>query len=50
MRARVFFVPVLLFALAYSGLAQEDRPLIMTNRTAAPLQITEAHFGQNALG
>ena len=50
MRARLFFVPVLIFALAYSGFAQEDRPLIITNRTDAPLRITEAHFGQNAHG
>jgi hypothetical protein len=50
MRARLFFVPILLFALARSGLAQEDRPLIITKRTDAPLQITEAHCGQNAHG
>ena len=50
MRARLFFVFVLLFALARSGLAQEDRPLIITKRTDAPLQITEAHCGQSARG
>ena len=50
MRARLFFVPLLLFALARSGLAQEERPLIITNGTTAPLQITEAHCGQNAHG
>jgi hypothetical protein len=50
MRARLFFVPVLFFALARSGLAQEDRALIITNRTDAPLRITEAHCGQHVHG
>ena len=50
MRARLFFVPVLLFAVARTGLAQEDHPLIITNRSDAPLHITEAHCGQNAHG
>ena len=50
MRARLLFVPVLFFALARSGLAQEERPLIITNPADAPLRITEAHCGQNAHG
>ena len=50
MRARLFFVPVLFFALARSGLAQEDRALIITNRTDAPLRITGAHCSQNVHG
>jgi hypothetical protein len=48
MRARLFFVLVLPFALAYSGLAQMYRPSIITNRADAPLQITEAHCGEHA--
>ena len=48
MRAKLFFVPLLLFALASSGLAQVDRPTIK-NKPDAPLQITEAHCGQSAL-
>jgi hypothetical protein len=46
----LFFVPLLPFALACSGLAQVDRPPIITNRTDAPVQITEAHCGQHAHG
>jgi hypothetical protein len=46
MRTRLFFVPVLLFALAYCAFAQVDHPLIK-NKPDAPLQITEAHCGQN---
>ena len=49
-RVRLFLEPLLLFALAYSGLSQLDRPLIITNKTDAPLQITEAHCGQHAHG
>jgi hypothetical protein len=45
-RMRLFFLPLLLFALACSGFAQVDRPLIK-NKPGAPLQITEAHCGQN---
>ena len=48
MRARLFFVLVLPFAPACSGLAQINRPSIITNRADAPLQITEAHCGQHA--
>src|SRR5207245_10298819 len=47
MRVRLFFVPLLLFALACSGFAQVDHALIK-NKPDAPLQITEAHCGQNA--
>ena len=43
---RLFFVPVLLFGLACSGFAQGDHPQIK-NKPDAPLQITEAHCGQN---
>ena len=50
MHASLFFVPLLPFALACSGLAQVDRPSIITNRTDAPVQITEAHCGQDAKG
>ena len=50
MRVRLFFVLELLFALAYSGLAQVDRPSIITNKADAPLQITEAHCGRHAHG
>ena len=50
MRVSLFFVPLLPFALACSGLAQVDRPSIITNRTDAPLQITEARCGQHAHG
>lgn len=46
----LFFVPLLPFALASSALAQVDRPSIITNRTDAPVQITEARCGQNAHG
>jgi hypothetical protein len=49
-RLRVFLEPLVLFALAYSGLAQVDRPLIITNKTDAPLQISGAHCGQHAHG
>ena len=42
MRVRLFFVLVLLFALASRGLAQVDHPLIK-NKPDAPFQITEAH-------
>jgi hypothetical protein len=49
MRVRLFFVPLLLFALACSGFAQVDHALIK-NKPDAPLQITEAHCGQNAQG
>jgi hypothetical protein len=49
-RVRLFLEPFLIFALAYSGLAQVDRPLIVTNKTDAPLQINEAHCGQHARG
>ena len=46
MGARLFFVPVLPFALTCSGLAQVDHAKIK-NKPDAPLQITEAHCGQN---
>ena len=46
MKTRLFFVPVLLFALAGSAFAQVDHPQIK-NKPDAPLQITEAHCGQN---
>jgi len=46
MNVRLFFVPVLLFALASSAFAQVDHPQIK-NKPDAPLQITEAHCGQN---
>jgi hypothetical protein len=50
MRARLFFVPVLLFALSTcSGFAQVEHPQIK-NKPDAPLQITEAHCGQNPPG
>src|SRR6266566_1188092 len=49
MRVRLFFVPLLLFALACSGFAQVDHALIK-NKPDAPLHITEAHCGQNAQG
>lgn len=49
MRTRLFFVPVLLFALACSGFAQLDHPQIK-NKPDAPLQITEAHCSQTPLG
>ena len=49
MRTRLFFVPVLLFALACSGFAQVDHPQIK-NKPDAPLQITEAHCSQSPLG
>jgi len=49
MKMRLFVVPVLLFALASSGFAQVDHPLIK-NKPDAPLQITEAHCGPNAPG
>jgi len=49
MRKRLFFVPVLLFALACSGFAQVDHPQIK-NKPDAPLQITEAHCSQSPLG
>jgi len=45
-QTRLFFVPVLLFALACSAFAQVDHPQIK-NKPDAPLQITEAHCGQN---
>ena len=46
MRVRLFFVLVLLFALASSGLAQVDHPLIK-NSPDAPFQIIEAHCGKS---
>src|SRR5215472_3580783 len=49
MRTRLFFVRVLPFALACSGLAQVDHPKI-ENKPDAPLQITEAHCDQDAQG
>jgi len=45
-QTRLFFVPVLLFALTCSAFAQIDHPQIK-NKPDAPLQITEAHCGQN---
>jgi hypothetical protein len=49
-RVRLFLEPFVVFVLAYSGPAQADRPLIITNKTDAPLHITEAHCGQHAHG
>ena len=49
MNMRLFFVPLLLFALARSSLAQVDHPQIK-NKAHAPLQITNAHCGQNEHG
>ena len=49
MGVRLFFVPLLLFALAHSSLAQVDHPQIK-NKAHAPLQITKAHCGQNEHG
>ncbi|HEX2662839.1 MAG TPA: hypothetical protein VHM93_08400 [Candidatus Acidoferrum sp.] len=49
-RVTLFLEPLVLFALAYGSLAQVDRPLIITNKTDAPLQISEAHCGQHAHG
>jgi hypothetical protein len=49
MKTRLFFVPVLPFAMACSGLAQVDHPKIK-NKPDAPLQITEAHCDQDAQG
>lgn len=46
---RLFFVPVLLFALASRSFAQVDHAQIK-NKPDAPLQITEAHCGQDAQG
>ena len=46
MKTRLFFVPVLPFAMACSAFAQVDHPQIK-NKPDAPLQITEAHCGQN---
>ena len=46
MKTRLFFVPVPLFALACIPFAQVDHPQIK-NKPDAPLQITEAHCGQN---
>ena len=49
MKVRLFFVPVLLFAPACSSFAQVDHAHI-NNKPDAPLQITEAHCGQDAQG
>ena len=46
MKTKLFFVPVLPFALASSAFAQVDYPLIK-NKPDSPLQITEAHCGLN---
>jgi hypothetical protein len=46
MKTKLFFVPVLPFALASSAFAQVDHPLIK-NKPDSPLQITEAHCGLN---
>jgi hypothetical protein len=49
MRLRLLFVPLLLFSLARSSLAQVERPQIK-NKAHAPLQINSAHCGQNEHG
>ena len=49
MKVRLFFVPLLLFAPAGSGFAQVDHAQIK-NKPDSPLQITEAHCGQDAQG
>ena len=50
MRVRLFLVPVLLFALSTCcSFAQVNRPIIKS-KPDAPLQITEAHCGQNPPG
>jgi len=45
-KTKLFFVPVLPFALTCSAFAQVDHPLIK-NKPDSPLQITEAHCGLN---